>query len=90
MFGRAKNLIYLYLQGGPPQHETFDPKPEAPEEVRGAFGITSTSVSGVQLCDGLPEVAKVMDRLALLGQEDREIVFCLKNFVVKKLAQTKS
>ena len=33
--------------------------------------------------------AKVMDRLALLGQEDREIVFCLKNFVVKKLAQTK-
>src|SRR5438093_13302293 len=29
-FGRAKNIIYLYLQGGPPQHETFDPKPDAP------------------------------------------------------------
>ncbi|HEX4073614.1 MAG TPA: DUF1501 domain-containing protein, partial [Planctomycetaceae bacterium] len=29
-FGRAKNIIYVWLQGGPPQHETFDPKPEAP------------------------------------------------------------
>ena len=29
-FGRAKNIIYLFLAGGPPQHETFDPKPDAP------------------------------------------------------------
>ena len=34
-FGRAKNILYVWLQGGPPQHETFDPKPDAPGEVRG-------------------------------------------------------
>src|SRR5882672_2614774 len=36
-FGRAKSCILLYLSGGPPQHETFDPKPEAPLEIRGDF-----------------------------------------------------
>ncbi|MEO2022510.1 MAG: DUF1501 domain-containing protein, partial [Pirellulaceae bacterium] len=34
-FGRAKNIIFLYLNGGPPQHETFDPTPYAPAEFRG-------------------------------------------------------
>src|SRR4051812_35054750 len=36
-FGRAKNVIFLWLQGGPPQHETFAPKPNAPAEIRGEF-----------------------------------------------------
>ncbi len=36
-FGQAKNVIYLWLQGGPPLHETFDPKPDAPVEIRGPF-----------------------------------------------------
>src|SRR5262245_52639085 len=36
-FGKAKNCIFLWLQGGPPQHETFDPKPDAPAEIRGLF-----------------------------------------------------
>jgi hypothetical protein len=34
-FGRAKNILYVWLQGGPPQHETFDPKPDAPTDIRG-------------------------------------------------------
>jgi hypothetical protein len=36
-FGRAKIVIFLWLQGGPPQHETLDPKPDAPAEIRGEF-----------------------------------------------------
>ena len=40
-FGRAKNVIYLWLQGGPPQHETFDPKPDAPAGIRGEFDPAS-------------------------------------------------
>src|SRR6266542_3939374 len=36
-FGKAKNVIYLWLQGGPPQHETFDPTPDAPVDIRGPF-----------------------------------------------------
>ena len=43
-FGRAKNVIFLWLQGGPPQHETFDPKPEAPVEIRGPFHPFQTNI----------------------------------------------
>src|SRR6186997_318435 len=50
-FGRAKNVIYLWLQGGPPQHETFDPKPDAPVEIRGPFRPIQTNVPGIQFCE---------------------------------------
>src|SRR6185436_12184608 len=43
-FGKAKNVIVLWLQGGPPQHETFDPKPDAPAEIRGEFKPIATNV----------------------------------------------
>ena len=56
-FGRAKNIIYLWLQGGPPQHETFDPKPDAPLEIRGPFKPISTNVPGIQFCELLPRTA---------------------------------
>src|SRR5216683_4104999 len=41
-FGRAKNVIFLWLQGGPPQHETFDPKPNAPAEDRKSTRLNSS------------------------------------------------
>ncbi len=65
-FGRAKNVIYLYLQGGPPQHETFDPKPEAPAEVRGPFRPIQTNVPGIQFCELLPRIARMTDKLAIV------------------------
>ncbi|MDA1014819.1 MAG: DUF1501 domain-containing protein [Planctomycetota bacterium] len=65
-FGRAKNLIYLYLQGGPPQHETFDPKPEAPAEIRGPFKPINTNVPGIDFCELLPRTARMADRLAVV------------------------
>src|ERR1700689_3102 len=46
----AKNCIVLFLMGGPPQHSTWDPKPDAPAEVRGEFGPITTSVPGLQFC----------------------------------------
>src|SRR5690349_10770467 len=48
---RAKACILLFLYGSPPQHETFDPKPDAPAEVRGEMGSIPTSLSGVRFCD---------------------------------------
>src|SRR5437016_1330722 len=48
-FGQAKNVIFLWLQGGPPQHETFDPKPDAPVEIRGEFKPIQTNVPGIQI-----------------------------------------
>ena len=46
-FGRATNIIFLFLAGGPPQHETFDLKPDAPVEMRGPFHPISTNVPGI-------------------------------------------
>lgn len=64
-FGRAKNVIYLWLQGGPPQHETFDPKPDAPVEIRGPFNPIATSVPGIQFCELLPRTARLAHKLAV-------------------------
>ncbi|HTI50030.1 MAG TPA: DUF1501 domain-containing protein [Planctomycetaceae bacterium] len=65
-FGRAKNVIYLWLQGGPPQHETFDPKPGAPAEIRGEFQPIATNVPGVHFCELLPRTAAIADKLAIV------------------------
>jgi len=64
-FGRAKNVIFLYLAGGPPQHETFDPKPAAPQEIRGPFQPISTNIPGIQFCELLPRTAAMADRIAV-------------------------
>jgi hypothetical protein len=65
-FGKAKNVIFLYLSGGPPQHETFDPKPHAPEGIRGPFQPISTNVPGIQFCELLPRTAGISDKLAVI------------------------
>ncbi len=65
-FGKAKNVIYLWLQGGPPQHETFDPKPEAPAEIRGEFKPIATNVPGIRFCELLPRTACYADKMAVV------------------------
>src|SRR5512134_1631733 len=66
VFGRAKSIIYLWLAGGPPQHETFDPKPNAPAEIRGPFQPISTNVPGIQFSELLPRTAGMADKLAVV------------------------
>jgi hypothetical protein len=58
---RSPSAIILWMRGGPSQHETWDPKPEAPLEYRGAFGAIETCVPGIRICDLLPKSARVMD-----------------------------
>ena len=65
-FGRAKQVIVLFLHGGHPQQETFDPKPEGPSEVRGEFGAIPTSLPGVQFSELLPQTATLAHRLAVV------------------------
>lgn len=65
-FGRAKSCILLFLSGGPPQHETWDPKPDAPLEIRGTFRSIATRVPGMHLCETLPHTARIADRLAVI------------------------
>lgn len=64
--GRAKNVLFLWLQGGPPQHETFDPKPDAPAEIRGEFRPIATNVPGIDFCELLPRTARIADKLAVV------------------------
>ena len=65
-FGQAKSVIMLFLYGGASQLETFDPKPEAPVEIRGKLGSIETSLSGCRVCEGLPNLARVMDRTTVV------------------------
>src|SRR4051812_21020125 len=63
---RDKSVIILWMRGGPSQHETWDPKPEAPQEYRGAFGAMPTKVPGIQICDLLPMSAGIMDKWSII------------------------
>lgn len=65
-FGRAKACILLFPYGSPPQHETFDPKPEAPSEIQGELKAMATRADGVQICDQLPRIARIMDRVTVV------------------------
>ena len=60
------SVILLWMRGGPSQHETWDPKPDAPVEFRGAFGAMNTNVAGIQICDRLPQCAKVQDQWSII------------------------
>src|SRR4051812_21791001 len=55
---REVSCVLLWLQGGISHIDSFDPKPEAPAEVRGEFGTIATRVPGVSLCDPLPMLAQ--------------------------------
>jgi len=59
-------IIFLELAGGPTQHETYDPKPNAPAEYRGPLSAIRTSVPGVQFSEYMQEQAKVFDKLAVI------------------------
>lgn len=72
-FGRAKSCILLFLSGGPPQHETFDPKPDAPVEIRGDFKSIRSAVPGIHLSETLPRTARIMDRLAVIRSMTTDI-----------------
>lgn len=64
--GRAKHCIFVFLNGGPAQLDTFDLKPEAPVGIRGPYRPIDTTVPGIQITEKLPRLAKLADKFALL------------------------
>ena len=60
------SCILLWLQGGISHIDSFDPKPEAPQEVRGEFGTIATNVPGISVCDPLPKLAQHQDKYSIL------------------------
>jgi hypothetical protein len=60
------SCILIWSRGGTSHHDTFDPKPDAPQAVRGEYGVIRTAVPGVQFADILPRMARSLSRYALL------------------------
>ena len=69
---RAKSVILVYLGGGISHHDTFDPKPDAVEEIRGKYKTIPTNVTGLHVTELLPNMAKVMDKVALIRSGTHE------------------
>lgn len=58
--------IFIWLDGGPSHYETFDPKPDAPKEIRGEFGTVPTSIPGVHFSEHVPKLAAIADRCTII------------------------
>ena len=63
---KAKSCILIWLDGGPSHLETFDPKPDAPQEVRGPLKTIPTNVTGVRISECLERTAGIMDKIAII------------------------
>jgi len=64
--GRAKSVIMVWLAGGPATIDMWDLKPNAPEGIRGEFRQIPTSAEGVQICEHLPQMARVMNKCTVV------------------------
>jgi hypothetical protein len=63
---RRPSVIILWMRGGPSHIDMWDPKPDAPVEYRGEFGVMDTSVPGIRLSDMLPQCARIMDKWSIV------------------------
>jgi len=64
--GKAKSVVFIFQSGGPSQHETFDPKPRAPDTIRGEYGVIQTRVPGELFCEHLPKLSARSDRFSIV------------------------
>src|SRR6185436_2222137 len=70
--GRAKSVILVFANGGQSQIDTWDPKPNAPLDVRGAFQPIATKIPSVQFCEHMPRIARVADRFTVVRSMSHE------------------
>jgi hypothetical protein len=63
---RPKGVIYIFLSGGLTQHDSFDPKPDAPDNIRGEFSPIATATPGVQVCEHLPLLARMSNKWGMV------------------------
>ncbi len=61
-----RSVILIWLDGGPPQHETYDPKPDAPDQFRGPLKAIATALPGVQVSELLPNHARLLDKVSII------------------------
>jgi hypothetical protein len=80
-----KAVIMVFLAGGPSHIDSFDMKPDAPSEIRGEFRPIPTSVPGLSICEHLPRLARVMDKIALIRsisdcKDEHDATICLTGY----------
>lgn len=63
---KTKSVVFIFQSGGPSQHETFDPKPLAPAEIRGEYSTTGTKLPGIHFCEHLPKLAARAGQFSLV------------------------
>ena len=88
-----KSVILIYLVGGPPHQDMFDLKPNAPAEYAGPWKPISTNVSGIQICEALPRLARIMDKLTIVrslvgSQADHDAIQVFNGHHPKKTTPT--
>jgi hypothetical protein len=84
-----KSVIFIYLVGGPPHQDMFDLKPDAPKEVAGPWRPRPTNVTGVQICEAFPRLARIMDKLVVVrslvgNQNDHDATQVFNGFHPRK------
>src|SRR5262245_1924149 len=62
----AKQMLFIFLSGGPPHIDSFDMKPQAPAEIRGEFKPIQTNVPGIQIAELMPRLAKHADKYTII------------------------
>jgi hypothetical protein len=67
---KSVNCILMWMQGGPSHIDMFDPKPEAPAEIRGEFGTIPTTLPGIRITEHLPLLAKQTDKYSIIRGHD--------------------
>jgi hypothetical protein len=87
---REKSVVWLWLGGGPPQQETWDPKPDAPDAVRTMFGTIPTSLPGVRFGSHFPLLAERAHRLAIVRSFQTPCMDHQENFVRAMLTGTEA
>src|SRR6266480_2064322 len=67
---KTTRCVLLWMQGGPSHHDTFDPKPDAPAEIRGEFGTIPTTLPGIRVAEHLPNLARQTDKFSIIRGHD--------------------
>jgi hypothetical protein len=85
-------IIMVYLPGGPAHQDTFDLKMDAPAEIRGEFKPIKTNVSGIEICEHLPRLAKMMDKFAIIrslvgARDEHASNLCFSGYTLAESSQ---
>jgi hypothetical protein len=90
--GGHKAIIMVYLPGGPAHQDTYDLKPDAPAEIRGEFKPIKTNVSGIEICEHMPRLAKMMDKFAIIrslvgARDEHASNLCMSGYTLAESSQ---